>query len=366
MGLDVGEIGMPLDLGLDLRLFVAKTAGRLAKEAPAVDACIRGLEEERRKIEVFRRELPLCARLLADVIEFMKEEAAKRSERRDADDNDKRKWMSTAQLWVDSRATDAADPVKEQKKESALSKPMLLGGATGVPMAVSCGAMPPPAAPQYFGRDDKIVGTQGLPALPMISPAANRQFSPPADDRHQAFAAKFASAMPPPGPGLQTHEQQSRKTRRCWSPELHRHFVAALHQLGGPQVATPKQIREVMKVDGLTNDEVKSHLQVTNHSLPLCNFFVNNSHFEMLSTYYLVLRLIWIMLMFRNTACTTRGALALLQQAIRLCWWAISGLIRSKAARSPGPLKAPFSSLFQGWPSRHSPAATVPRKMTGR
>lgn len=138
---------------------------------------------------------------------------------------------------------------------------MLLGGATGVPMAVSCGAMPPPAAPQYFGRDDKIVGTQGLPALPMISPAANRQFSPPADDRHQAFAAKFASAMPPPGPGLQTHEQQSRKTRRCWSPELHRHFVAALHQLGGPQVATPKQIREVMKVDGLTNDEVKSHLQ---------------------------------------------------------------------------------------------------------
>ncbi|KAI4964112.1 hypothetical protein ZWY2020_008375 [Hordeum vulgare] len=133
MGLDVGEIGMPLDLGLDLKLFVAKTAGRLAaaaKEPPAVDACIRGLEEERRKIEVFRRELPLCARLLADVIEFMKEEAAKRSERRDADDNDKRKWMSTAQLWVDSRA---ADPLKEQKKESALSKPMLLGGATGAP-----------------------------------------------------------------------------------------------------------------------------------------------------------------------------------------------------------------------------------------
>lgn len=28
-------------------------------------------------------------------------------------------------------------------------------------------------------------------------------------------------------------------------------------------VATPKQIRELMQVDGLTNDEVKSHLQVT-------------------------------------------------------------------------------------------------------
>lgn len=29
--------------------------------------------------------------------------------------------------------------------------------------------------------------------------------------------------------------------------------------------ATPKQIRELMKVDSLTNDEVKSHLQVGFH-----------------------------------------------------------------------------------------------------
>lgn len=99
--------------------------------------------------------------------------------------------------------------------------------------------------------------------------------------------------------------QAQRKARRCWSPELHRRFVSALQQLGGSQskqqslfvicahrliersvphlirfhiscplerrvsnfsflvtVATPKQIRELMKVDGLTNDEVKSHLQV--------------------------------------------------------------------------------------------------------
>ncbi|CAN6456229.1 unnamed protein product [Victoria cruziana] len=57
--------------------------------------------------------------------------------------------------------------------------------------------------------------------------------------------------------GGQTH----RKPRRCWSPDLHRRFVNALQQLGGSQAATPKQIRELMKVDGLTNDEVKSHLQ---------------------------------------------------------------------------------------------------------
>ncbi|KAG8365450.1 hypothetical protein BUALT_Bualt18G0106100 [Buddleja alternifolia] len=58
-----------------------------------------------------------------------------------------------------------------------------------------------------------------------------------------------------------TSNQNQRKARRCWSPELHRRFVNALHMLGGSQVATPKQIRELMKVDGLTNDEVKSHLQ---------------------------------------------------------------------------------------------------------
>lgn len=34
-------------------------------------------------------------------------------------------------------------------------------------------------------------------------------------------------------------------------------------------VATPKQIRELMKVDGLTNDEVKSHLQVSFLSLSI-------------------------------------------------------------------------------------------------
>nr|GMD75184.1 myb family transcription factor EFM-like [Ipomoea batatas] len=33
-------------------------------------------------------------------------------------------------------------------------------------------------------------------------------------------------------------------------------------------IATPKQIRELMKVDGLTNDEVKSHLQLTDLPFP--------------------------------------------------------------------------------------------------
>lgn len=61
--------------------------------------------------------------------------------------------------------------------------------------------------------------------------------------------------------GGQQSQQITRKRRRSWSPELHRRFIDALKQLGGPQAATPKQIRELMRVDGLSNDEVKSHLQ---------------------------------------------------------------------------------------------------------
>ncbi|ONK67754.1 uncharacterized protein A4U43_C05F3430 [Asparagus officinalis] len=41
-------------------------------------------------------------------------------------------------------------------------------------------------------------------------------------------------------------------------------FLNALQQLGVSHVGMPKQIRELMKVDGLTNDEVKSHLQSPN------------------------------------------------------------------------------------------------------
>ena len=55
-------------------------------------------------------------------------------------------------------------------------------------------------------------------------------------------------------------------------------------------VATPKQIRELMKVDGLTNDEVKSHLQVKIKSLFVfenCFFFLKNKkHRLAFSTFF--------------------------------------------------------------------------------
>ncbi|XP_006362570.2 uncharacterized protein [Solanum tuberosum] len=75
------------------------------------------------------------------------------------------------------------------------------------------------------------------------------------------LAATDSSTVENGGGNKKEDKDGQRKQRRCWSPELHRRFLHALQQLGGSHVATPKQIRELMKVDGLTNDEVKSHLQ---------------------------------------------------------------------------------------------------------
>ncbi|PUZ68263.1 hypothetical protein GQ55_2G011800 [Panicum hallii var. hallii] len=289
MGLDVLEIGMGSDLSLDLRYFASK-AVRQARDAPAsdVDACIRRLEEERGKIEMFRRELPLCARLLAEVIDVMKAEAGTKtkSDRKaavaaeeDGAAGDKSKWMSTAQLWTGDSGREDAESEKQDKGRSSPEAKSRGGDGAFLPFkAVGSGA--PAFAPLCLRVDDKAADA-GTPDLSLLSPPAIKS-SPAAagaaeENRRQvvgfAQAAARAVAMAPSGPSLtlqsqpqqtaqqQQQQQAARKARRTWSPELHRQFVAALSQLGGAQVATPKQIRELMKVDGLTNDEVKSHLQ---------------------------------------------------------------------------------------------------------
>uniref|UniRef100_A0A0D9WUZ5 HTH myb-type domain-containing protein n=1 Tax=Leersia perrieri TaxID=77586 RepID=A0A0D9WUZ5_9ORYZ len=281
MGLDVGEIGVgAADLSLDLKMFAAKSVvGRV--RGSAMGDCIRKLEEEMCKIEVFRRELPLCVRLLADVIDVMKEEVEKKEKVGDDEDaaGDKSSWMSTAQLWT-GNSGGREDPEKQKQQEkgiisSAATSNSGDGGGGFVPFkAVGSGA--PGFArpkPSLVIRKDDVVR---MPDLSLLSPPAATAVATDGDEsrRHVvgfAQAAARAAAMAPSGtaltlqaqsqPATLQQQQQARKARRCWSPELHRKFVSALQQLGGPQVATPKQIRELMKVDGLTNDEVKSHLQ---------------------------------------------------------------------------------------------------------
>ncbi|KAI3818234.1 hypothetical protein L1987_12037 [Smallanthus sonchifolius] len=51
------------------------------------------------------------------------------------------------------------------------------------------------------------------------------------------------------------------KPRLKWTPELHKRFVDAVTQLGGPEKATPKSLMRVMSIHGLTLYHLKSHLQ---------------------------------------------------------------------------------------------------------
>lgn len=117
-----------------------------------------------------------------------------------SDLNDKKNWMSSARLWTNSTGF---------KSENKLNNSAL---------------------------DLKLSGPS--PKREKVAPPAGEMMKPESKQK-----------------------QPQKKQRRCWSPELHGRFVSALEQLGGAQIATPKHIRQLMQVDGLTNDEVKSHLQ---------------------------------------------------------------------------------------------------------
>ncbi|KAL1198424.1 Transcription factor HHO3 [Cardamine amara subsp. amara] len=238
---------------------------------------VEALEEEQKKIQVFQRELPLCLELVTQAIESCRKELSGSSEcserttsecggggattafeefmpiinrsssssgeheeescdeqpnkddgAKSEKDVDKKKsdWLRSVQLWNQS-----PDP---QTKE-VINKKV-------VEVKRNAGAFQP-------FQKEKPVSVLKVDSQPLksISPTTSSSTAETVGGKRDSEQQK------------QSHSH--RKQRRCWSPELHRRFLHALQQLGGSHVATPKQIRDHMKVDGLTNDEVKSHLQ---------------------------------------------------------------------------------------------------------
>lgn len=259
---------------------------------------IEALEEERRKIQVFHRELPLCFDLVTQAIcacrqqlsatennnnnninspnrqsecsvqttaseesppvfeEFIPIKPISSSDEEDSDEEERRSpsqidspkdtksdWLRSAQLW--NQTPD--QPLNKQ--DGCVTKSSLTEG-----MKNSGGAFKP-----FRGEIKKGGGAASNSLTKSL-----RTVPPVAADTCTTTAAR-SSGSGRGGEGSRRVEKDGdvlqRKTRRCWSPELHRRFLQALEQLGGAHVATPKQIRDLMKVEGLTNDEVKSHLQ---------------------------------------------------------------------------------------------------------
>ncbi|KAJ6304897.1 hypothetical protein OIU78_020445 [Salix suchowensis] len=231
-----------MELSLDLSLvYVPKAIGECLKEVsmvkdgsqklPNLDDYVKRLEDERRKIDAFKRELPLCMLLLNEAIIRLKEEAMQCKELNalvplkggsNEDGSDKKNWMSSVQLWNTNKNINLDCKNQDTRSE-----------------------------PKQRSEEDDDRSTCENP-IQLVPESCN--FMSKSNNCGNQMKIQSKSQQ-------QQQQHAYRKQRRCWSPELHRFFVDALQHLGGCQVATPKQIREFMQVDGLTNDEVKSHLQ---------------------------------------------------------------------------------------------------------
>ncbi|KAG6408888.1 hypothetical protein SASPL_131914 [Salvia splendens] len=262
-----------------------------------LDDYLNRLLDEMKKIDAFKRELPLCMLLITEAIVVTQEELAQYkklnsapvleefiqkictggkddksedSEGKDVSSRDKKNWMSSVQLWnSDDQNTDYnsknlstdADSNKTKKLGDEIIQPVR---EDLIDSGKNMGFVPFKGSPKLPVTEvgKKEMDELPVPGLSLCTPRINNSrevINPIGSSNSRTSSPATSNVQPSCKAPVQL--QNARKQRRCWSPELHRQFINTLQHLGGPQVATPKQIREHMQVDGLTNDEVKSHLQ---------------------------------------------------------------------------------------------------------
>ncbi|KAK1417478.1 hypothetical protein QVD17_26606 [Tagetes erecta] len=292
----MGSLNQPPHLTLNIKpTFIPKTItqfllqlstiGTIHEKILKLDDFVTRLETEMHKIDAFKRELPLCMLLINDVIVALKDESmvfkkSLKSEpvleefipiKKSGDEDvkvemmmkekgggDKKNWLRSTQLWH-ANDNDDDDPNSNQV-------PNLKLNSTDQTIKKRAVEQDDVTNNDSFNLDRAFIPISGLS---LVTPGTNNSITGGILLTKTSPDGKLVPSSPidqsNKGSGVvqgQLHQQQtSRKQRRCWSTGLHRRFVNALQQLGGSQAATPKQIRELMQVDGLTNDEVKSHLQ---------------------------------------------------------------------------------------------------------
>ncbi|XP_057825855.2 transcription factor HHO2 isoform X2 [Cryptomeria japonica] len=290
----------PCELTLECRPSAKRSHTVFGDETQQLQKYLRGLQMERHKIEAFKRELPHSMQLLDDAIEASEQQLGNCEKFKHPIDeeqksvlqefipvkkpsceesvgnkyegievkgetaytsNDMPKWMISTPLWSHNYEA-KQNSLKQQDSHPQQSFALHRAGGAFSPFSREQNENPRyPHPDQSCGADE--VDSHAIPSCKMVVSLKNRNGE---DDNgfKKTFEAQDGSVSKT-SDGANTNSNTTatecqRKPRRCWSQELHRKFVDALQHLGGSQ-ATPKQIRELMKVDGLTNDEVKSHLQ---------------------------------------------------------------------------------------------------------
>lgn len=209
----------------------------MSEKISKLDEYVTRLQDEMKKIYGFKRELPLCMLLLNDAILMMKDELMKCRR------------SITQPLMLKEFIPLKKDKV-ESTKENALTN---INDERSWKNSLQLGNL---------NNDHHFINSGFDDIKQMLKPDKSRKRAKEEMNHSLEIMVKEddddESGL---GSNLKAGEIQTKKQRRSWSPELHHRFVEALLKLGGARAATPRLIRENMAVEGLTLDQVKSHLQ---------------------------------------------------------------------------------------------------------
>ncbi|KAJ0900511.1 putative transcription factor MYB-HB-like family [Helianthus annuus] len=230
---------------------------------------IGALDEELKKIRVFERELPLCLELVSQAIERCKQQMSEttmitepfngQSDHYFSDQTSSEYPVLEEFIPMKSTSSTNEDINDQEQQKQQISNELFTGSKDWLASAQLSIQVPDPIYEEDLFMKKLTMDEQrnGCDSFHLFEKKKISVSSSSDTDGGGGSGCGGGGG----GNDCGDKGRSNKKERRCWSPELHRRFLHALQQLGGAHVATPKQIREIMKVNGLTNDEIKSHLQ---------------------------------------------------------------------------------------------------------
>ncbi|MCE0481770.1 hypothetical protein HAX54_039788 [Datura stramonium] len=239
-----------------------KSFGEKIDQTQNLEEFLARLEEERVKIDAFKRELPLCMQLLTNAMEASRQQlqshrennhigqrpvleefiplknnnasvelgAAEKLVANNTSTNvdNKANWMTSAQLW--SPASDQETKQVQISTTCNKENDHHMGFSVGPKLALdnNNSSCPSPTTLALASSSNKQNETTKIVEdhnknLEAVNINNNIQ----QDSQSIGGGTNSTSTS--------TQQQPHRKARRCWSPDLHRRFVNALQMLGGSQ-----------------------------------------------------------------------------------------------------------------------------------